>query len=217
MPRAMGRKEGARGSSPNDGHITLRYIYIHTLSEGNKNQQYTHTYINILGQQFLREEGGGGLSPCRFPTPLAPSRRGGVFFWSSGQLTLHYLTQPERCFQAGPGQLPCTTTMLPWWELPKAQFACWHPGRIEELTVLQQASFKVGAIFKGVRTAVTASIQLGYVHANHHHLWSECGCQGCVSCRWTHCDRLARMFVYDFLSVGEWRAQMQDGWRPGPR
>ena len=60
----------------------------------------------------------------------------------------------------------------------------------------RQAKFQMPIPFRGVTTTTTINLKFRFINADHHHLWWEFGCKGCVSCGWAQQERVAGLFLH---------------------
>ena len=93
--------------------------------------------------------------------------------------------------------VPSATSLLTWRELPRAVWAAlalnW---RVREIKKLQATTFRLPAVVAGTRHVVQLKLQLRFLMAAHHQMWSELqNGQGGCSCQWDRNHHLANLFT----------------------
>ena len=91
--------------------------------------------------------------------------------------------------------------MLTWRELPKRDFESGVAQRREELNFTQRAQFRLHVTSRSVQTTTCIKLKFRFINADHHHLWGEFGCKGCVSCGWSQREGVAALFLQPARNV----------------
>ena len=93
--------------------------------------------------------------------------------------------------------VPSATSLLTWGELPRADWAAWAVnGRVQEMRKLQATTFRLLVVVAGTRHVVQLRLQLRFLMADHHQMWSELqNGQSCCSCQWDRKNHLANIFT----------------------